>query len=179
MLDRPAHLNATIIDKAFNEGDSETVIAAYIDVLDYTREVTSETTLTQVLDSMSYSKHIDHVLFGHLKDQMEKRGFDCRLYSAVYYFNANGPLTAADLLTALAVDSSVAKVPNSALFKRELLDRVIKDDWAGDADVKDELVKAIKAVAPKLDSDYYELPADFLSQETVEAPVEGRAQMEQ
>lgn len=35
LLDRPAELNATIIDKAFAEGDKETVIAAYVDILDY------------------------------------------------------------------------------------------------------------------------------------------------
>ena len=39
LLDRPANLNETIIDKAYAAGDKETVIAAYIDVLDYKREV--------------------------------------------------------------------------------------------------------------------------------------------
>lgn len=39
LLDRPANLNATIIDKAYEAGDKETVMAAYIDVLDYKREV--------------------------------------------------------------------------------------------------------------------------------------------
>ena len=35
LLDRPFNLNATIIEHAFASKDKETVIAAYLDVLDY------------------------------------------------------------------------------------------------------------------------------------------------
>jgi hypothetical protein len=80
LLDRPFNLNATIIEHAFASKDKETVIAAYLDVLDYKRELREPDTFVKVLESMDYSKCIDHVLFGHLKDQMDQRGFDCRIY---------------------------------------------------------------------------------------------------
>lgn len=44
MLDRPANLNATFIDHAYKAGDKETVIAAYIDILDYNRELDNRNT---------------------------------------------------------------------------------------------------------------------------------------
>jgi hypothetical protein len=45
---------------------------------------------------------IDHVVFGHVKEQMDLRGLDSKLLMSVYYFNINGGLTAADLLNDLA-----------------------------------------------------------------------------
>lgn len=167
LLDRPWNLNATIIEHAFAANDKDTVIAAYMDVLDYKRELREVETFTKVLESMDYSKYIDHVLFGHLKEQMEERGFDCRIYQAVYYFNINGGLTASDLLNAIADDSEVAKIPNSVLFKREFIDKVVKRkpdqilDFKGDSDVLEEMQKAVKACSSKLDSAFYELPADY------------------
>ena len=41
---------------------------------------------------------VDHVLFGHVKDQMDLRKLDSRLQMSVYYVNVNGGLTAADLI---------------------------------------------------------------------------------
>jgi len=38
---------------------------------------------------------------------MEARGFDVRLYSAVYYLNANGGLTSSDLIKEIADDASI------------------------------------------------------------------------
>ena len=79
-MDRPANLNATIIDQAYAAGDKETVLEAYLDVLDYKREITKRETFVKVLDSMEFEKFIDHVTFGHIKEQMERLGFDSRLY---------------------------------------------------------------------------------------------------
>jgi len=105
LLDRPFNLNSTIIEHAFAADDKETVIAAYLDVLDYKREIRELDTFNKVLESMDYSKSIDHVLFGHLKDQMEQRGYECRIYQACYYYNINGGLTASDLLNSIADDA--------------------------------------------------------------------------
>ena len=98
---------------------------------------------------MDFSKYIDHVLFGHLKEQMQERGFDCRIYQASYYLNVNGELTASDLLNAIAVDSKVDKIDNSVLFKREFIDKLVKRKpdqvlpYKGDTDLLSEMQKAI------------------------------------
>ena len=103
------------------------VIKAYLDILDYETELSSdESVLTKVLESMSYKDVIDHVLHGHVKEQMEKRNIDCRLYSAIYYVNINGGLTAADLLTDLANDPKVDKLANSENFKEEFIQKLIQ-----------------------------------------------------
>lgn len=145
LLDRPADLNGTIIDKAFAANDKETVIAAYIDVLDYKRELPQRDSYVKVLESMDYSKYIDHVLFGHIKEQMTELGFECRIYQASYYINVNGGLTASDLLNSIAADSSVKMIDNSALFKREFVDKIVKRkpdqvlSFKGDTDVLEEM----------------------------------------
>ena len=77
---------------------------------------------------MSYEEAIDHVLFGHIKEQMDQRGFDCRQYAAVYYLHANGGLTAADLMKDLASDSGVEKIANSQLFKTEFVDKIMPSE---------------------------------------------------
>ena len=126
MLDRPDNLNATFIAKAFEAGDKETVIAAYLDILDYNREISSRSTFVHVLNSMEFSKHIDHLLFGHIREQMKERNYDCRIYSAAYYLQVNGALTAADLLNDIAADHEVTMIENSAMFKREFIDKIVK-----------------------------------------------------
>jgi hypothetical protein len=164
LLDRPADLHATIIDKAFEMGDKETVISAYLDVLDYKRELIKRDSFVKVLDSMDYSKYIDHVLFGHLKEKMTERGFDCRIYQAAYYINVNGGLTASDLLNSIAVDSIVTMIDNSEVFKREFIDKVVKRKpdqvlaFKGDSDVLEEMQKAVRAIAGKMDAKFYQLP---------------------
>ena len=80
MLKKPVGFHSTIINRAFEAGDKETVIAAYLDILDYDKEFGSRdgTVFKQVLESMSYQEAVDHVLFGHLKEQMDKLKLDCR-----------------------------------------------------------------------------------------------------
>jgi hypothetical protein len=85
---------------ASENGDKETVIDAYLDCIDYSK--LDESVFERVAEAMSYEECTDHVLFGHLKDEMDARNLDCRVYAAVYYINVNGGLTAADLLNALA-----------------------------------------------------------------------------
>ena len=106
MLQRPMSLHKTVIEKAYEAGDKETVLEAYLDILDYEKELegVDAAFFEKVLESMSYEEVIDHVLFGHIKEQMEKRGGTCNLYAAVYYLHANGGLTAADLLKDMAAD---------------------------------------------------------------------------
>ena len=70
MLKKPVGFHSTIINGAFEAGDKETVIEAYLDILDYDKELEGSdgTVLKQVLESMSYQEAVDHVLFGHLKE---------------------------------------------------------------------------------------------------------------
>ena len=127
LLQRPQDLNKTVIEKAYEAGDKETVIDAYLDILDYDSELSGVDAgfFEKVLESMSYEEAIDHVLFGHIKEQMDSRGFSSRLYRCVYYLHANGGLTAADLLKEMAADSSLTQVPNSELFKAEFVEKVL------------------------------------------------------
>ena len=99
------------------------MVNAYLDILDYERELSYDSTVLQkVLECISYSEAIDHVLFGHVKEQMEKYGLDCRLHSAIYYLNIKGGLTAVDILKALADDATVDKIQNSEAFKADFID---------------------------------------------------------
>ena len=84
------------------------MINAYLDILDYDKELAYDGTILQkVAECISYSEAIDHVLFGHVREQMEKHSLDWRLHSAIYYLNIKGGLTAVDLLKALADDSTI------------------------------------------------------------------------
>lgn len=123
-------------------------------MLDYSG--VSKEALVAVAESMSYVECIDHVLFGHLKDQMEDKKVDSRLYAAVYYFNVNGGLTAADLLNSLANDVE-GVMPNSVLFKEQLMDKIDSDDLQLDHEVKDSIRKAIKNLETKMDKQFYGL----------------------
>lgn len=59
------------------------------------------------------------------------------------------------------------------MFKREFLDKIVKRQsgqvlsFKGDTDVLEEMQKAVKACASKMDEKFYELPTDYLGQ-TVE-----------
>lgn len=111
------------------------MIDAYLDILDYDEELAGvdASFFEKVLESMSYAEAIDHVLFGHIKEQMEKRGLDSRLYSCVYYLNANGGLTAADLLKEMTSDANMTAVANSELFKAEFVEKVLPASDAEDS----------------------------------------------
>ena len=65
-LNRPSNLNKTVIEMAYEAGDKETVIEAYLDILDYERELEGADLefFKKVLESMSYEEVTDHVLFG-------------------------------------------------------------------------------------------------------------------
>lgn len=132
LLMRPADLNRTVIEKAYAAGDKETVIEAYLDILDYEKELKDApaSLFEAVLESMTFEEAVDHVLFGQIKEQMEARGFDSRLYKAVYYVNANGGLTASDLINELAADARVKQIANSELFRDELVAKVLPGEDA-------------------------------------------------
>ena len=70
-LARPDGLNEYVIFRAFKNEDPETVIEAYLDVLDYKKEIKFKKTLYQVLESMSYDESIDHVLFNHVQAEVK------------------------------------------------------------------------------------------------------------
>ncbi len=134
-MKRPEQLNRTVIEKAHENGDKETIIDAYLDILDYDLELgeADASLFEKVLESMSYEEAVDHVLFGHIKEQMEKRGLNCnKIYSCLYYLHANGGLTAADLLKEMASDSKLDKITNSELFKTEFVEKVLPGEGAED-----------------------------------------------
>jgi hypothetical protein len=68
MLQRTPGLHCSIISMAFQNKDSETVIDAYLNVVDYPTEIIKEKTFIRVLESMDFSEKVDHVLFGHVKE---------------------------------------------------------------------------------------------------------------
>lgn len=111
------------------------------------------------------------MLVGHLKEQMDRQGVDSRMQMSVYYFETKGGLTSADLLTELARDSKLPKLPNSDLFK-SLVDQLASDDLKMDKHVLQKVQEAFKLVKPKLDQDFY-----GLSQE--EEPVTSEAEAPQ
>lgn len=100
LMHKPQHFHDRIIKLAHKNGDKQIVIDAYLDCMDYKK--LSDETFTMVLESMSYEEHIDHVLFGHVTEQMDARKLDHRMHAAVYYLQVNGGLTAVDRLNELA-----------------------------------------------------------------------------
>ena len=166
-LKRPSDLNRTVIEQAHENGDKETVVDAYLDILDYNSELEGVDAgfFGKVLEAISYEEAVDHVLFGHVKEQMDGRGFDCRQYSAVYYLHANGGLTAADLITELANDSKVDKLANSEVFKNEFVSKVVDEENPLQLDdyVLEKVQIALKQCGEKIDSEFYEIK-DFLGQ---------------
>ena len=171
LLQRPANLNRTVIEKAHEAGDKETIIEAYLDILDYDRELdgVDASFFEKVLESMTYTEAVDHVLFGHIKEQMDARGLKCNLYSAVYYLNANGGLTSADLIKEMAADSSITKIANSELFKTEFISQVLPGEEAEDQNplklddyVLEQVQLALKLCKDKVDTTFYESAASYL-----------------
>ena len=61
-------MHENIIDLAFQNGDKDTVIEAYLDILDYKTEITKPQTFEKVLECMNFVEVTDNVLLGHIKD---------------------------------------------------------------------------------------------------------------
>lgn len=178
---RPDGWNQLVIDQAFENQDSETVIDAYLDTLDYAKELNDET-FVKVLESASFEESVDHVLYGHVKEQMDERGLDSRIQMCVYYLNVNGGLTAADMLLEIAMDNKVTNIHNSEFLKRELFDKVFDEESTVDSFVRDKVKDAIKVLKPKLDQEFYGLEEPAPEEpEQVEAPAaqEEEAQKEE
>ena len=100
---------------------------------------------------------------------MEKRGFECRIYSCVYYLNANGGLTASDILKEMAADASVTVLPASELFKTEFVEKVLPPEDSEDSNplqldamVLEQVQLALKQLKGKLDTGFYESAAAYL-----------------
>ena len=51
----------------------------------------------------------------------------------MYYLNANGGLTAADLLKALVNDAEIRKIANSELFKAEFIEKILVPEGSEEA----------------------------------------------
>ena len=61
-------MHENLIALAFQNGDKDTVIEAYLDILDYKTEITKQQTFEKVLECMNFVEVTDNVLFGHIKD---------------------------------------------------------------------------------------------------------------
>lgn len=61
LLQRPDFFHDRVITLAAENSDSETVLAAYLDILDYA--TVKDATLITVMETMSFAESIDHVLF--------------------------------------------------------------------------------------------------------------------
>jgi hypothetical protein len=70
-----------VLKAAHAAGDKQTVIDCYLDVLDYSAESAEidDECFALALDSVSFTETIDHVLVGHIKEQMDARGLDSRV----------------------------------------------------------------------------------------------------
>jgi len=161
-MKRHVKIHNKIMVTAHANSDSETAIECYLDLLDYNG--VSKEALQAVAESMSYEECIDHVLFGHLKDRMDEKEVDSRLYAAVYYFNVNGGLTAADLLNSLA-DDAEAQVSKSTLFKEQLMDKVNDDAFEMDSEVRNAIKKAMQKLESKMDAEFYGLEQEAAEEE--------------
>jgi hypothetical protein len=72
---------------------------------------------------------------------------------AVYYAHIDGGLTTADLINSMARDGQLEKVPNSELFRDELLGQLSElqlDDY-----VREKINEALANLRPKFDTDFY------------------------
>lgn len=133
----------------------------------------------KVFESMSFDEAVDHVLFGHVKEQMEKRGFTSKLYCCIYYLHANGGLSAADLLKEMANDANIKQLANSELFKAEFVDKVFPGEEAEDQNplkldnyVLEQVQLALKQLKGKVDLEFYESAATYLADKKVEVEPE-------
>lgn len=173
-----------VLKAAHAAGDKQTVIDCYLDVLDYSAESAEidDECFALALDSVSFAETIDHVLVGHIKEQMDARGMDSRVYMAVYYAHIDGGLTTADLINSMARDGQLEKVPNSELFRDELLGQLSElqlDDY-----VREKINEALANLRPKFDTDFYpsmaeeepepEQEPDLPQQDEEQAPEEAK-----
>lgn len=148
LLVHPDGWHQFIIDQAHAAEDKETVVDAYLDCLDY--NWLDNSAFEKVFEAISFEESIDHVLVGHLKEQMDKHGVDSRMQMSVYYFETKGGLTTADLLTELAKDAKLPKLPNSDLFK-SMVTQLCSEDLNMDKHVLQKVKEAFALVKPKLD----------------------------
>lgn len=79
-------------------------------------------------------------------------------------------MTASDLINEIANDPKVERVPNSNLFKDEVIAKVLSDSVPLDSFVRDKLKEAITALLPKLDVQWYGLESLIEVKETPVIP---------
>lgn len=139
LLQRPADFHDRVIALATANSDSETVTAVYLDILDYT--TVQDATLISAMEAMSFAECIDHVLFKQISAQMTARNMPTRHYEAVYLANTNGGLQAADLIDEIAKEG--LNLPESLMFKTELMAHLTSEESPLDAYVKDKLIKSV------------------------------------
>jgi len=120
-----------------------------LDILDYQSAGLTAKHLALVFESLNYEVAIDHALVEHLGRTAQKLGFafdaTLKLHQALYFYKSNGFLTSADILKEIAA-SSGSKIGKSEQLKKTFFASLFDEATKIDADVKSQLVEAIKSI---------------------------------
>jgi hypothetical protein len=149
-MQKPNGFYATSIELAFKNKDAKTVIHAYLDILDYQSAGLTAEHLSMVFESLNYESAIDHALVEHLGKiaTVLKSAHDAtlKLHQALYFYKSKGYLTAVDILKEVAASSNSSKIGNSEQLKNQLFTPIFDAANEIDADIKGQLVEAIKSI---------------------------------
>ena len=104
-----------------------------------------------MFESLNYESAIDHALVEHLGKTAGSLGFaqdaTIKFHQALYFFKSKGYLSAVDILKEVAASSSKTKIGNSEQLKNQLFTPLFDPANEIDADIKNQLVEAIKGIA--------------------------------
>lgn len=73
---KPMWYASDIIEAAYAEGDKDTILSCYCEIMDYEDSGLKEDSVWKVLDSFNYEKGIDRFLFAHIKEFAKKHKFN-------------------------------------------------------------------------------------------------------
>lgn len=147
---KPKAFHATSIELAFTNKDAKTVILAYLDILDYQAAGLKAEHLAMVFESLNYESAIDHAVVEHLGKTAGKLGFaqdaTLKAHQALYFYKTKGFLSAVDILKEVAASSSRSKIGLSEQLKNNFFANVFDAATEIDAEIKGQLVEAIKSI---------------------------------
>lgn len=149
LLSKPQGFHAKIIDHAYANNDLKTVGHAYLDILDYAAAGLTSAHLLKVFESFEYASRVDHAMFEQVVAVGAKLDLlaqpTIKLHQAAYYVQIKGYLTAVDLINEAATLKG-EPIGKSELLKKYLFEPIFAAEPAIDADVKSQLVTAIKGM---------------------------------
>lgn len=149
LLSKPQGFHTKIIDHAYSNNDLKTVGHAYLDILDYESAGLTSAHILKVFESFEYDSRVDHALFEQLVAAGSKLGLlaeaNVKLHQAAFYMKTKGYLTAADLINEAGTLKG-ALIGKSELLKKHLFGPIFAAEGGVDADVKPQIVEAIKNI---------------------------------